>query len=748
MGRLQSMEHWEFVSWTCVVIASSITFLYLVYASFMDYVFPADQEGVSHDPHAPKKKKKTKAEEEDDEMRGPKTKVVLKDLVMYAKLCNASETAGRKLAEYAESSGEGENDGGSARGDKLRSDATRTEAAAQKFLASLLDVSTKRGEEPLSSTYGGMDGEGIAAMEAQARAAEEAQKRADAAAAEVADQDASAADTKPAAEGAARCCFPTGLPGFGPDPDTLPANRDPHLDNCKFVLLVGVMLQHMYTTFSSDYYEPQVHYSSWVVAFNACFLLPISLPMFVLLSGMSSRGYPNARRQQALMVRVLAPTVLCSLLWGVWNYFNIPNFVAGVSWYWPRGAWPNPVVTNYPEEYLWYLGALFSWRVFSMQFYEMNERATMILAWVVSCWSGYWCSRNTYDAPDDVLALAPAFIEFDLAKALAYLPLFVVGFKLDASVFTWLKTSGVRIISITLLIVWFCVAIFEQKTVGDKGITGLSFYEQIVGFQAMPYRLAWTNVLYRPLDDWTVGDHQVSIVWARRFVSHMSSMVLGGMVISLVPDAHTFFTDAGRHSLYGYVLHVAAFRVIQAILYRFDLPVTFPLQDESSKWISFTWVFASFVVVPVLAWVLCSWPFRWLLHYVLEPTWLNRFFTNNTESSDPSEAYYAHNAFGFQYPRVPEVNLPPMKAPAAFAAMPNPATFIGSHRPPAPAAPLSAAEMEQAFAVGQGAGATANAAAAAAAGGGAASDNASPPASSFGDSEDGTIVPAPDGNDL
>ncbi|GGF43212.1 membrane protein [Marmoricola endophyticus] len=168
-------------------------------------------------------------------------------------------------------------------------------------------------------------------------------------------------------------------------------SRDPFFDNAKFLLVALVVVGHSWTLVPSD------STVSWVYRF----LYAWHVPAFVLVTGYLSRSMTwSPKRLRSLFTTVVVPYVLFE---GLLALFRTQVGGEDLEKLWINPHWP-----------MWYLAALFFWRLATPVFTRMPAAAALGTALVISLVGGII-------APSDTL---------DISRTLGLLPFFVLGLTL------------------------------------------------------------------------------------------------------------------------------------------------------------------------------------------------------------------------------------------------------------------------------------------------------------------------------
>jgi len=177
-------------------------------------------------------------------------------------------------------------------------------------------------------------------------------------------------------------------------------SRDPWLDNAKMALILLVVLGHTWALLPLDGPGGQLY----------DFLYLWHMPAFVFISGYLSRGFAYEPKRIWQLVRtLLVPYIV---------------FEAALATFriWVGGEQLQDLFTD-PHFPLWYLPALFAWRLLTPVFRPLWGGVVVALA----------------------VCLASGFLDGELAKVmdtariLGFLPFFVLGLKASPELLGWLR---------------------------------------------------------------------------------------------------------------------------------------------------------------------------------------------------------------------------------------------------------------------------------------------------------------------
>ncbi len=329
-------------------------------------------------------------------------------------------------------------------------------------------------------------------------------------------------------------------PAADPPPAPPPAKtRDPWFDNAKMALVTLVVVGHSWTLVPSD-----DGLQSWLYDF----LYSWHIPAFVIVTGYLSRSFTWTRpRLWSLVTTVALPYVLFEGLYALYRHE-----VGGVEF---ARLWANP---HWP---MWYLSALFFWRLMVPIFVKMP--AKVVVAVAISLVAGLYATDL-----------------FDNARIFGLLPFFVLGLKMHEGHWTLLRSRRARWWGFGALLALFVLARFSGSWIETEW-----FY-------------------YRTRYDALDPDN------LRALVIRMS-LLLSGLVgafafFTVVPRGRSWFSSLGSATLVVYLFH--GFFVLSAEF------AGYPGWAESHMpWALFIVTLCAVPVALLLAWKPVSSRLNWLV---------------------------------------------------------------------------------------------------------------------------------------
>ncbi|MFJ8540528.1 acyltransferase family protein [Streptomyces sp. NPDC093586] len=337
-------------------------------------------------------------------------------------------------------------------------------------------------------------------------------------------------------------------------PETEPASRgrddgrserrDAFFDNAKYLAIVLVCVGHAWGQILDGNRAVETAYRV-VYAFH--------MPAFIIISGYFSRSFDlSPKRVERLITGVVVPYVVFETAFALHQRYS-------------GDAPDTPVSLLDPSYHLWFLCALFVWRLTTPLW--RTVRHPLPLALVIAA----------------LASVSPEIgSDFDLQRVLQFLPCFVLGLLLKPEHFRWVRRRSVRILSVPVVVVAAVVAWWSVPRM-ELGWLHHNTAAQTMGAP------------------WWSGPVMTLALFG-------CALILTACFLAWVPGRRLWFTVLGAGTIYGYLLH--AFLLKEASYEGwFDLqPLRTPLGT-----IGLT------VVAVAVVTALCTEPVRRVLRYVVEP---------------------------------------------------------------------------------------------------------------------------------
>jgi fucose 4-O-acetylase-like acetyltransferase len=281
-------------------------------------------------------------------------------------------------------------------------------------------------------------------------------------------------------------------------PSPAPAKqRDPWFDNAKMALVMLVVLGHSWTLIPVNLHGGSVSTATEVDTWLYNFLYAWHIPAFVIVTGYLSKSFEYTRKRMwSLVTTVAVPYVLFE---GVYALYR--HLVGGVDF---ERLWANP---HWP---MWYLAAMFFWRLMTPIFKRMPGKVVVAVA--ISLVAGLYASDL-----------------FDNARIFGMLPFFVLGLKMHEGHWSLLRTRRARWYGAAALVILFVIARFSSDWFETEWLYYRSRYDSLDpdNLRAMTIRM---------------------------------SLLLAGLVgsfafFAVVPRTKTWFSALGGATLVVYLFH-------------------------------------------------------------------------------------------------------------------------------------------------------------------------------------------------
>jgi len=321
-----------------------------------------------------------------------------------------------------------------------------------------------------------------------------------------------------------------------------PKVRDPWFDNAKMILVTLVVVGHAWTLLplSADDAGTPLARAVDKAAYDALYLWHI--PAFVIVTGYLSRSFEyTLPRLKQLLTTVAVPYLVFE---GLLVLFRATFLDVEFRNVWLSPHWP-----------MWYLSALFVWRLLTPVLKRMPAKVVVSVA--VSLAAGLFAT--------DYL---------DNARILGLLPFFALGLKMHEGHWALLRTRRAR---------WYGAGVLVTLALLAPVI------DNLVATEWLYYRTRYDEI-----------DPSLAPDDGRAFVIR-AVMLLGGLVgafafFAVVPRTRTWFTALGGATLVVYLYHGFVVLSAEALGYPSWAAGAWPL----------SWLLTTVVAVGVA--VLLAWP--------------------------------------------------------------------------------------------------------------------------------------------
>jgi len=407
----------------------------------------------------------------------------------------------------------------------------------------------------------------------------------------------------------ASCTKPSELASTASAPLLASPGRETWVDSARFVLMVFIIMGH-YVCVPCSYIAEQSYWLSPLLVWINLFVMP----GFAALSGYLSKGPLTQARISRLLVYVLAPYIMCKLIY--WTWFSITFRTIGYMDLFD--AYANSLGLE------WYLIVLVQWRLAIMLMSPLNKWTMFGIAVAAGLVSGNWVPNS-----------APLALQ----RCLSFFPFFVIGYLVDLGHFrdmvTRTTTTKVmfRSIFVGALAIFFCFPtianLFMSNTLGDLSFDYASSVPSQVVLHALPSGLV---PVMGPQQRMTCGSE-----WFFSFVHRLiryqigTALLLG--LLAWIPTSSPTMAHYGQHTMYPYLIHPWIFQIwLMPLMNKHILYFVSTLVPFSSG--GYVWLLAV-LVAPVLALALSTAPVRFLTSPAIEPTWLGALMLSSEAQLRP-----------------------------------------------------------------------------------------------------------------
>lgn len=332
---------------------------------------------------------------------------------------------------------------------------------------------------------------------------------------------------------------------------SLPASapgRIAFFDNARGLLIGLVVLGHTLEAFRF-HFDPD---AALFIAYKWIYLFHI--PAFALAAGFFASDRLDSKLLRSTALRCALPYCIFQLV-----YTFAHNQLSG--------AWPRSYSLLSPYWVLWFLVSLAGWRLALPAVLRLPHPLAWAFAGGLAI--GYWV--------DDGRTLS-------VSRTLVFFPFFVLGYQLREEHFVRLRAAGWRAVAVIVLI----GAAWAVSELGP--LLKPPLLHGRVGYARLGY-----DGLFAMLP---------------RLASYLTALVVGAALFAWVPRQRTFLATWGERSLYVFILHGLAVRLL-----------------GWWGWLETGWsqsaqsVLLLFVAVGLTA-VLASEPVRRLTRPLIEPEWM------------------------------------------------------------------------------------------------------------------------------
>lgn len=196
--------------------------------------------------------------------------------------------------------------------------------------------------------------------------------------------------------------------------------RDPFLDNARFILVFFVVFGH---------FIAQVQQHHWFIQELNNFLALIRMPALIVITGFLSKNFNRPGYIEKSVKTLLIPYLMFQIIFAYYYYLLYNKSIFTFDFFQPQFT-------------LWFIFSLFLWKCLLFIFTKLNR--PLLWAVVVGIGIGYVESAGHY---------------LNVQRTLTYFPFFMLGFYLKKEHFEFVKKKSSRVVGFFLFIlVWVLVS--------------------------------------------------------------------------------------------------------------------------------------------------------------------------------------------------------------------------------------------------------------------------------------------------
>lgn len=324
--------------------------------------------------------------------------------------------------------------------------------------------------------------------------------------------------------------------------------RNYHMDNAKFFLVCMVVIVHFISPTGGNLSINDAFLKNTFI-----FLMLFIMPAFAMVSGYFSKDTLSHEDLKKSIITLIIPYLIFETLF----YFG------------PHAS--HPTIYLEPVYYLWYLPALFAWRLMLPIF--VNFKYPVILSILISIAVGYSSKVNYF---------------LTLSRIFYFFPYFLVGYFMKKKI-DFTGTFLVKFLA-ALILFLICANIFILSP---------------------PY----------PAQKWILGSYSYNLLGVEnglggliRVMLYPITLIAAFSFFYLVPKNKTLFSDIGARSIYPYILQfIAVALLVKSGMYK--------QLSESSLFFKMLLIPAGFFATVILS----SSIFVNVFRFFIQPDYVSKF---------------------------------------------------------------------------------------------------------------------------
>lgn len=269
-----------------------------------------------------------------------------------------------------------------------------------------------------------------------------------------------------------------------------------YFDNCKFILILLVVLAHAISPLKSKY---DFLYNIWYI------INMFHMPALIFISGYFSKKYIEKCNQKIDIQKPFTYFLLyaaCQISVSLFEIFVLKQDIK-ISFHAARSS-------------LWFLQGLMIYYIVLPYVVRINKKLVIIFSFVFGILIGYDEASGTF------LNIMRGFVHF---------PFFIIGYYLNSNFFALLRKNRIRIPLI---------------------ITSILFIILICNIKILPERIIVCSYNYYNLKNMKLP---IYLAWLYRIGFYIFAIIFGLTLMSLIPTQKNIFSILGTRTLQVYILH-------------------------------------------------------------------------------------------------------------------------------------------------------------------------------------------------
>lgn len=377
------------------------------------------------------------------------------------------------------------------------------------------------------------------------------------------------------------------------------------IDSCRFCLVALVIVGHA-VAFPCSYLPGSAYFLKPALVWAATF----HMPGLAFLSGLCSKGPLTCARAKSLFAFVLMPFIF--------TYFS--------QWAFYCRAYGQCTLRSMDDGVEWYLMSLLQWRLAAASLMHLRPSVLLIVAFVIGILSGYCLNIfNVLCYVGDIPLMLGV-----THRTLAFFPFFAVGLVVDPLTLQYVHNRwSSSQTAARILLIGGLLACFVQARFGS----GLAHLELgAIG----DFNYDYISPRINPEQPWSYlipklcgPEHNFAAIFrAGRYA--LSCVAVAAFCVA-TPKGPSWISEAGRHTMYPYLLHTWPVTVLSLFLVSHPFWSTWAIGTYGHGGWTF-WIITA--IIAMCFTYLTTLPLvRMIFAPLIEPEWLLRGGTSRADEN-------------------------------------------------------------------------------------------------------------------